>query len=347
MRDTKRVIHLFFSIFFLTKVVLVVAVLGAPVYASAGVFSFIAGLFGSSDESSLPATVNNSQTMELLRPSLNPDPNTAKGGGELAIVGGTALLSENGPSGTIADIEEGHGAGHISVYTVRKGDTLSVIAKMFGVSVNTIVWANDISGGIIREGQTLLILPVSGVRHIVKKGETLKGIVAKYKGDLTEVVHFNNLSESSVLAIGDELVIPDVELGVTATPSSLKARVRGAGGPNLEGYYIRPIAGGRKTQGFHGYNGVDLAAPEGALVLASATGDVIVSKNYGWNGGYGNYIVIAHDNGTQTLYAHLSKVAVFQGYHVVRGQAIGYVGDTGKSTGPHLHFEIRGAKNPF
>ena len=102
-----------------------------------------------------------------------------------------------------------------------------------------------------------------------------------------------------------------------------------------------------KTQGLHGYNGIDLAAPTGTPVLASASGDVIVSRGYGWNGGYGNYIVIKHPNGTQTLYAHLNEVIVSSSWHVVQGQIIGYVGATGKSTGPHLHFEVRGAKNPF
>ena len=93
---------------------------------------------------------------------------------------------------------------------------------------------------------------------------------------------------------------------------------------------------------------LDLAAPIGTPILASAAGDVIVAKEGGWNAGYGNYVVIQHDNGSETLYAHQSKVVVSQGEHVVQGQVIGYVGTTGKSTGPHVHFEIRdGIRNPF
>jgi murein DD-endopeptidase MepM/ murein hydrolase activator NlpD len=82
--------------------------------------------------------------------------------------------------------------------------------------------------------------------------------------------------------------------------------------------------------------------------MAAATGDVVVARAGGWNGGYGSYVVISHDNGSQTLYAHMSKVAAYDGEHVVQGQVIGYVGETGNATGPHVHFEIRnGIRNPF
>ena len=110
------------------------------------------------------------------------------------------------------------------------------------------------------------------------------------------------------------------------------------------GYYIRPIVGGRRSQGLHGRNAVDFAAPTGTPILASAAGTVVFS---GRNGGYGNLIVIEHNNGTQTAYAHNSKNLVKQGDVVEQGDIIGRVGSTGKSTGPHVHFEIRGAKNPF
>jgi len=111
---------------------------------------------------------------------------------------------------------------------------------------------------------------------------------------------------------------------------------------------MRPLVGGVRTQGVHGYNGVDLGAAEGTPFMASAPGEVIVARASGWNGGYGQYIVIRHDNGTQTLYAHASGIVVGIGQRVVQGQVIGYVGSTGRSTGPHLHFEIRGGpRNPF
>ncbi|MCR4330496.1 MAG: peptidoglycan DD-metalloendopeptidase family protein [Patescibacteria group bacterium] len=286
--------------------------------------------------------------MALLQAASNFDPNPAKGGGDITIVGGTALLPDAGPSGTLADIEDNSTTSdQISLYVVREGDSLSQIAKMFGVTTNTIIWANDIKrGSLVSEGQTLVILPISGIRHTVLKGDTLKGIVGKYKGDMDEVIGFNGLTEGEALAVGDVVVIPDGEIETPKT-STTKTAVRGTNTPSYSGYYLRPVVGGTKTQGLHGYNGVDLAAPVGTPILASATGDVIISRSGGWNGGYGTYIVISHPNGTQTLYAHNSKNIVSEGAHVVQGQIIGYIGSTGKSTGSHLHFEVRGAKNPF
>jgi murein DD-endopeptidase MepM/ murein hydrolase activator NlpD len=114
------------------------------------------------------------------------------------------------------------------------------------------------------------------------------------------------------------------------------------------GYYMAPLAHYIETQGIHGYNGVDLAAPVGTPIMASAAGEVIVAKASGYNGGYGGYVVIQHSNGSQTLYAHQSRVGVSVGESVSQGEVIGYVGSTGRSTGAHLHFEIRnGVRNPF
>ena len=90
-----------------------------------------------------------------------------------------------------------------------------------------------------------------------------------------------------------------------------------------------------------------MASYLGAPIRASASGDVIVARSSGWNGGYGKYIVISHPNGTQTVYGHMNAVAVQAGWHVAKGQVIGELGNTGNSTGPHIHFEIRGARNPF
>lgn len=218
---------------------------------------------------------------------------------------------------------------------------------MFGVTTNTIIWANDIKrGGLIRVGQELVILPISGVQHTVAEGDTLRSIAKKYDGNLEEIIGFNGLAEDAVLAVGSVVVIPDGEISAPIYSGST-AKAHGTGGPLYESYYIRPLSGGTKTQGLHGYNGVDLGAPIGTPIFAAASGEVILSRNRGWNGGYGTYIVIKHSNGTQTLYAHNSENIVNTGWHVVQGQVIGYVGSTGKSTGPHLHFEVRGAKNPF
>lgn len=317
-----------------------------PTQANAGFLDFLDTIFNKSNTSQ---NNGNSQNVALLQAALNHDPNPSKGGGDITIVSGSALLPDSGPLGTIADIQDNAPkSDQISIYVVREGDSLSGIAKMFGVSVNTIIWANDIKrGNIISVGQELVILPISGVLHTVEKGETLQSIAKKYKGNLEEMRNFNGISENAILAVGDIVVIPDGEIGAPKqTIANYATPVRGTNGPEYSGYYLRPVDG-ILTQGLHGYNGVDLGAPSGTPIFAAASGDVIISRDYGWNGGYGNYIVIEHGNGTQTLYGHNSVNIVKAGWHVVRGQIIGYVGSTGKSTGPHLHFEVRGAKNPF
>lgn len=231
---------------------------------------------------------------------------------------------------------------------MREGDTLSTIAKMFGVSTNTIRWNNDLKGSTISPGQTLLILPVSGVRHTVKKGDTVQSIAKLYKADADEIMQYNNITEGVKLSVGDVVIVPDGELAPQSSGASVKyAQVRFVQTTkSIDGFFVRPTTG-PKTQGIHGYNGVDIAPAKGTPIVAAAAGQVIISRSAGWNGGYGSYVVIQHSNGTQTLYAHMSKVVATQGESVSQSQVIGYVGATGKATGPHLHFEVRGARNPF
>jgi LysM repeat protein len=318
-----------------------------PQSVQAGIFSFVSGLF-SGEESQHDRTYN-SQNVALLQAAINIDPTSSLGGGDITVVGDSALLAENSPYGGWNDNLKDHPTSdQINVYVVREGDSLSQIAQMFGVSVNTIRWSNDINGSAITPGETLVILPVSGVRHIVKSGDTLKSITKKYGGDIDEVMSYNSVTKSSKLAVGSVIIVPDGE--IVAQSSSSGTTISGtraiSSSKEYVGYYLKPINGIR-TQGPHGYNGIDLAAPAGTPIVASASGKVIISRSGGWNGGYGNYVVIKHDNGTQTLYAHNSRNIVFQGADVVQGQVIAYVGTTGKSTGPHVHFEVRGAKNPF
>lgn len=293
----------------------------------------------------------NSQNMELPKPDsvLENDPSLQKDIGT-AMIEGRALISEAGPLGTSADIkEERPSSDQISVYIVRPGDNLSEIAKMYDVSINTIRWANDLKkDSVIKEGDTLVILPIPGIRYTVKKGDTIQSIAKKYSGDADEIMTYNGI-ESNKLVVGETIIIPDGEMIITPTVKSAPKAVSGskASGSSTAGYYMRPISGGVKSQGIHGHNAVDLAAPIGTPIYASASGRVIVAKSSGWNGGYGNYIVISHPNGTQTLYSHNSAVYVSVGQYVDKGDVIGTIGSTGRSTGPHLHFEIRGATNPF
>lgn len=334
-----------------TRFAIFLFVAGVPSVANASIFSMVSNLFSlnASAETASEQSLN-SQNLPILKASLSPDKNIARGGGDITVVGESALLPESGPSGTLVDISEGGYSDQISLYVVRPGDTLSVIAKMFGVSVNTIMWANDVTPSTLRPGDRLVILPISGIKYTVKTGDTLKSVATKYKADVNEIIQFNDLKSDSALAVGIEIIIPDGEIVTPKAPSNSSTsagKLRGAGGPNYVGYYARPIANYVRTQGLHGYNGIDFGAPAGTPIVAAASGEVIVSKNYGWNGGYGSYVVIAHPNNTQTLYSHMSADIAYVGMHVIQGQVIGYVGSTGKSTGPHLHFEVRGAKNPF
>jgi LysM repeat protein len=287
----------------------------------------------------------NSQTMNLLESYLNINP-IGIGNAEIAIVDSVALESNNGNSEVFVDLGKS-GNGQISVYVVRKGDTLSEIAKMFSVSTNTILWANDIRGGVIKEGQELVILPISGVRHTAKSGDTLRSIASRYKADLNDILAYNDLSTNAKLKAGDIILVPNGEISAAQTLTAKSSS--NVNNVVYAGYYLRPIVGGIRSQGIHGHNGVDIGArlPPGTPIMAAASGKVIIARNGGYNGGYGSYVVISHANGTQTLYAHLSSVSVSVGQSVGQGQTIGGLGSSGKSTGVHLHFEVRGAKNPF
>lgn len=286
--------------------------------------------------------MSNSQTMSLLEGYLNINPR-GTGGAEIVIVDSVAL--ESGGTGGEVFIDLGKsGTGQISVYTVRKGDTLSEIAEMFGVSTNTILWANNVKANSIKVGQELVILPISGVRHVVKSGDTLVSISKKYKADLDDIFAYNGLAADSKIKSGDTVIIPD---GVISASQVTRVAKSSSQINVTSGYYLRPINGGRRSQGIHGYNGIDLAARTGTPIRASADGRVIIARTSGYNGGYGLYVAIKHDNGTQTVYGHMSKVNVSVGEYVSQGQVIGAVGNTGRSTGPHIHFEVRGAKNPF
>jgi LysM repeat protein len=325
-----------------------------PISASAGLVDAISSiLFGDSNQENL-LTNKNIQNMALLVAANNPQADVSKNSAA-PTVEGNALVSNIGPSGTVSDSSVSKpSSDQISIYVVRSGDTLSQIANMFDVTVNTIKWGNDLKSNTLKEGQTLVILPISGVKYTVTKGDTLASVAKKYNGDVDEIVAYNNLQKGETLVSGSVIIIPDGEVVSTtysspsqSSGSSSKPSVSSSSLKTYAGYYLRPIVGGVRTQGIHGYNAVDLAAPIGTPILASADGEVIISRFGGWNGGYGNYIVIRHANGTQTLYAHASKINVSSGDTVKQGDVIGAVGTSGKSTGPHVHFEIRGAKNPF
>ncbi len=260
----------------------------------------------------------------------------------LPVIQDGALVATRNPLGILA----GSGQDQILIYTVQEGDNPSSIAANFGISLNTLLWANNIRNpNLIKAGDELVILPISGVKYEIKAGDTLESIAKKFRADPGEIMSFNGLAIGEVLVVASVIIIPDGEIALPATAEPQRTSV--AGLPEFRGYYMRPIIGGRRSRGIHGYNGVDLASSCGLPVLASAEGTVILVRSSGWNGGYGKYLVITHPNGTQTLYAHVSSILARVGQSLAQGSQVAMIGSTGNSTGCHLHFEVRGAKNPF
>lgn len=234
-------------------------------------------------------------------------------------------------------------------YVVRDGDTLSTIAGSFGIDANSVAWSNDlVDPDAIHPGDILRIPPVRGVLHVVKSGETLSAIAKRFSAQEGQIIAFNALPADGSIIIGDELVVP----GGALPPPPPKPRSRSfSSAPRFStsqvplGYYIAPTTG-RNYGRRHSHNGVDISNSCGTPIYAAADGTITHADGDGWNGGYGDVIHIAHPNGTETLYAHLSQILVASG-HVGQGQLIGLMGTTGRSTGCHLHFEVHGARNPL
>jgi murein DD-endopeptidase MepM/ murein hydrolase activator NlpD len=274
-------------------------------------------------------------------------------------VSDNALSPETNHLSTPTDNIDGDYSDQISVYVIRKGDSISQIADMFGVSAQTILAANNMKkGDKLVEGDVLFILPVSGIEHTVAKGETISSIAKIYKIDPSDIAQFNGITEDSKLTIGDKILIPGGDLMVDEGSDKPSPNLGSSEAkdenyykshplPDLAGYFINPLPTGHKTQGLHGpgHRGIDIGAPIGTPIYASASG-VVSLAHPGWSGGYGNMVIINHPNGTKTLYAHMSKIGTYTGANVSQGDVIGYVGSTGHSTGPHLHFEVFNAKNP-
>lgn len=328
--------------------VVVLLIIIIPVSVQAGFFrGFQAEAVAATNTEVLVFSSISALDIDILSAEQNPNPLGGRGGAEVVVNEG-ALVSA-GPIGADTIAASKVSTGEISVYTVRAGDTLSHIAEMYGVTANTILWANDLPRATsIKEGQTLIILPIAGVRHVVKKGDTVSTIAKKYDGDADEILSYNELASAADLVVGATIVIPGGAIHTApVTKSASPVRTSGSNASTGVGFLSHPVPGAIKTQGLHGYNAVDLAAGLGTPIRAAASGEVIVSKSTGWNGGYGQYIVIKHSNGTQTLYAHLSRNNVGVGAYVSQGEVIAAMGNTGRSTGSHLHFEVRGGSNPF
>lgn len=253
---------------------------------------------------------------------------------------------------------------NILEYKVEEGDSLGGIAYRFGVSVNTLLWENGLTlKSILKLGQTIRVLPITGLTHTVKKGDTLKKIASTYKADTEEIIQFNGLEEDgSNLKIGEKIIIPNGVKTVTqsssgnyvttARPSTGIKPASSSQAPSTKGF-VWPSAAKYITQYYSWtHHGLDIAGPKNSAIYAAKAGTVEVAQ-CGWNSGYGCYIIINHGGGVKTLYGHHNELLVKPGDYVEAGQTIGLMGNTGKVrgvTGIHLHFEVivNGArKNPL
>jgi murein DD-endopeptidase MepM/ murein hydrolase activator NlpD len=231
-------------------------------------------------------------------------------------------------------------------YPVEGGDTLASIAKKFDVSVDTIKWANDLKTETIKPGQALKIPPVTGIVHKVEAGDSIYSIAKKYGVDAQAIVNFpfNDFADLDTfsLTVGQMLIVPN------GAPPQVKPAIPyyanqlyqpPAGSLGGSGSFIWPTQGIITQYPIWYHMAFDIANNALPPVWASDAGTVVAA---GWDAtGYGNRIIIDHNNGYQTLYGHLSQIGVAVGQAVSRGQTIGRMGSTGRSTGPHLHFEVR------
>ncbi len=232
------------------------------------------------------------------------------------------------------------------IYVVQPGDNPSLIAARFGLKPETIVWANaelERNPDLLSVGQELIIPPVDGVLHTVKKGDTLESIAKKYKVSVEAIVGYepNGLTPGAQLVEGQKIMVPGGKKPYVAPVVRAPAPGRWVNPGKFDGAsgaFMWPITG-RITQGVHRYHmALDIANAMGTPIAASDAGVVIFA---GWdNTGYGYSVVIDHGNGFRTRYAHMSYYLVQAGDKVNKGDIIGKVGSTGRSTGPHLHFEI-------
>lgn len=237
----------------------------------------------------------------------------------------------------------------IETHVVQSGDTIGGIARLYGVSIATIMSANGLSGSsYIRPGQTLRILPIDGLLYTIKRGDTLNSIAKKYQTDGSAILSENGLADASALQVGSEIILPGGRMPAAPQPprriasgAAANLIVPGAAADRVgTSKLLWPTAARRITQYWRGsrHTGMDIAGPIGTAIYAADDGVVTVS---GWNrGGYGNMTIIDHGGGLFTRYAHATKNLTKVGDVVKRGDVIALMGSTGRSTGPHLHFEV-------
>jgi murein DD-endopeptidase MepM/ murein hydrolase activator NlpD len=313
----------------------------------ASFFSDVINLFSRGSSSTSSPQQDSLDSSSLLKPKSTSSYDSSTT--DLNINNKGALVVSSGPM-RVSTEKEKITEDSIILYEVKKGDTLDTVAKLFNISKNTIVWANSLKDKNLTPGTSLIILPITGLSYTATQAISLSQVAKKYSADASEIAEFNGISVSAKLAKGQTIIIPDAEGDLasskgTTVPTSKQIKYKNN---VVLGYFMKPV-NCIETQGLHGpyHTAVDLGCHIGTPVAAAASGVVIRSTLGGYNGGYGSVIIISHPNGTQTIYAHLSQINVTVGSRVTQGQIIGATGNTGRSTGPHLHFETRGTGNPF
>lgn len=226
---------------------------------------------------------------------------------------------------------------YYAVYAVQKGDMVGKIADRFGVSQDAIISVNRLKNTrTIQIGQLLKIPSLDGIIYTVKEGDTPASIADRYQVSLERIALANGMSDN-VVPVGSTIFLPDAKLDwVTLQEINGDLFMK----PLRAGYYISSRYGWRNnpfsgTRTFH--NGIDMAASQGTPIYAALDGTVSTT---GYDVTYGNYVIISHHSGYQTLYGHMSKILVSKGKRVTTATRIGLVGNTGQSTGPHVHFTV-------
>lgn len=244
-------------------------------------------------------------------------------------------------------------AHNFQMHEVARGETPNIIASQYGISADTLLGGNtwlSQESNQLQVGAQLVILPVNGVLHKVRAGETIESIAELYQVPEADIIAYgpNNLEFPFYRLVPEtELLIPGASIGQFFFTAPKSVATNAAGQPQWKvfgtGTYIWPVNGRCITQFYNGFHpGLDVSAGEGSPVYASDTGTVTyASFAAGTYYDYGNLIVLNHGNGFETFYAHLSSIGVFPGQTVTQGELIGFTGNTGRSSGPHIHFEIR------
>lgn len=274
--------------------------------------------------------------------TLSADPETVQTPEKAAMAGFTGMggadtgLPSERPGAVQGEKEQVPELYYIA-YSVRTGDIVGNIAKEHGVSQDAIISLNRLRNTrTLQIGQVLKIPSINGILYTAKKGDTPESIADKYRVSLEKIALVNNISDNVVKA-GAVLFLPDAKLD-WVTLQEINGDLFSK--PLRGGYYIssrygwrdNPFSGSRT---FH--NGIDMACPRGTAIFAALDG--VVSAT-GYDVTYGNYVIVSHHSGYQTMYAHMNTILTSKGKHVSPATKIGLVGNTGQSTGPHLHFTV-------